>query len=148
MDGVVSLLIVDLLIYHLTFHQSYYPFMRTDKSGTILDKDRHNETTTEIVFAINQLYPSSINISPLTTIHRRILQHSPVRSIYLMMAGSLGFESINWNLLCFHSAYALLQVNNLPTHYAIGKELEQHAPFLQMYFVIHVLFHRTSVLLC
>jgi len=40
MDGVVSLLIIDLLIYHLTYHQSNYPFMRTDESGTILDKDQ------------------------------------------------------------------------------------------------------------
>jgi len=39
-----------------------------------------------------------------------------------MMAGSLGFGSISWNLDCLHSAYALLQANNLLTHYAIGKE--------------------------
>lgn len=39
MDRVVSLLIVDLLIYHLTYYTYNYPFMRTDESGTILDKE-------------------------------------------------------------------------------------------------------------
>jgi len=33
-------------------------------------------------------------------------------------------------LICFHSAFALLQVNNLLTHYATGKELESFTPFL------------------
>jgi len=73
-------------------------------------------------FAINQLSPSSISISPLATIHPRILQHPQVRSNYLMMARSLGFGSISWNLIIgIHSAFALLQANNLLTHYAIGK---------------------------
>jgi len=81
--------------------------------------------TTHIVFAINQLCPSSINISPLTTIHWKPLQRLPIRSENLMMAGSLGFGSISCNLFCFHSAFTLLQSNNLLTHYAIGKELPQ-----------------------
>jgi len=76
--------------------------MRTEiKSGTILGKDFY-DITTNIVFAINQLSPSSINISPLTIILLRILQHSKVRSINnLMMAGSLGFGSINCNFFLF-----------------------------------------------
>lgn len=39
MDRVVSLLTVDLLIYRLMYHRSLPPFMRTDESGTILEKD-------------------------------------------------------------------------------------------------------------
>jgi len=56
---------------------------------------RYYDITTTIVFAINQLSPSSINISPLIIIHLRILLHSQVRSINLMMTGSLGFGSNN-----------------------------------------------------
>jgi len=78
--------------------------------------------TTAIVFAINQLSPSSISISPLTTIQPRILQHPQVRSNYRMMARSLGFGSISRNCINgIHSAFALLQANNLLTPYAIGK---------------------------
>jgi len=46
--------------------------------GAIQVKEPY-ENTTYIVFAINQLSPSSISISPLTTIQPRILQHSPGR---------------------------------------------------------------------
>jgi len=45
MDGVVSLLTIDLLIYRLIYYLSCYPFMRTDESGTILDKENNNTTT-------------------------------------------------------------------------------------------------------
>jgi len=95
MNGVVSLLIIDLLTYHLIYHLSYLSFSEIKSSFcTILIKDI-NDITTTIVFAINQLSPSSINISPLIIIHLRILLHSQVRSINLMMTGSLGFGSNN-----------------------------------------------------
>jgi len=44
MDGVVSLLIIDLLIYHLKYYLSCDPFMRTDESGTILDQEIYAQT--------------------------------------------------------------------------------------------------------
>lgn len=44
---------------------------------SVLIKDR----ATLIAFVVNQLYPGSIGISPLTTTHPRILPHSPVLPI-------------------------------------------------------------------
>jgi len=41
--------------------------------------------TTNIVFAINQLSPSSIGISPLTTIHLRTLQRSIKGTLVLLL---------------------------------------------------------------
>jgi len=114
---------IDLLTYHLT-HHFYYPTLSENPHyiGVAILDGVFNDLTTTIVFAINQLSPSSISISPLATIHPRILQHSQVRSNYLMMAGSLGFGSNSWDsLFSFHTAYALLQAINLLTHYAIGK---------------------------
>jgi hypothetical protein len=49
MDGVVSLWRRDLLASPLIHYLSYYPIMRTDESGTILDKEgslRADNTTT------------------------------------------------------------------------------------------------------
>jgi len=71
--------------------------------------------TTSIVFAENQLFPSSISFLPLTTDHPRFLPQSPVRSSTCFWAGfklsmvrSLGFGlyltkySIK---ICFHYTY-------------------------------------------
>jgi hypothetical protein len=53
-------------------------------------------------FAKNQLSPGTISISHLTTSHRRILQHSPVRSLFntnLDIVRSPGFHGYQ-NLSC------------------------------------------------
>jgi len=94
-------------------------FRKVHITCTILDDFTFN-CTTSIVFAINQLSPSSINISPLIIIHWTLLLQWPIRSIYLMMTGSLGFGSINFNL-SLSLSFTLLKFNNLLTHYAIGK---------------------------
>jgi hypothetical protein len=60
------------------------------------------DITTKIVFAVNQLTPSSIGISPLTKIHPKLLLQLQVRSINQILASSLGFGSnlvdFNWPL--------------------------------------------------
>jgi len=102
MNGVVSLLTIDLIVYCLMNHLSTtFPFLRSARfySERVLYwiKIVYYSLTTTIVFAINQLSPSSISISPLIIIHLRILLHPQVRSIYLMIIRSLGFGSINLN---------------------------------------------------
>jgi len=52
-----------------------------------------NDKTTAIVFAVNQLSPGSIGISPLVIIHPKPLPRLQVRSINLIMTGSPGFGS-------------------------------------------------------
>lgn len=47
--------------------------------------------TTKIVFMVNQLYPNSIGMSPLTITHPRLLPQSQVPPIWVVMAGSSGF---------------------------------------------------------
>jgi len=39
------------------------------------------DRATKIAFVVNQLYPGSIGMYPLTTTHLRILQHSPILPI-------------------------------------------------------------------
>jgi len=79
-----------------------------------------NDKTTAIVFAVNQLCPSSIGICPLVIIHPKPLPRLQVRSINLIMTGSPGFGS-NWlDFLCVHLAFHLTQSIYLLTHYAIG----------------------------
>lgn len=78
------------------------------------------DKTTAIVFVVNQLSPSSLGISPLITIHPWILPHSLVRSINLIVTGSLGFGSNLWNSLLSHGSPLTPLIDSL-THYAIGK---------------------------
>lgn len=44
---------------------------------------RHCRSHTNICFVENQLSRGTIGLSPLSTAHRRIMQHSPVRSIII-----------------------------------------------------------------
>lgn len=86
----------------------------------INDREIGNDKTTAIVFAVNQLCPSSIGIYPLVIIHPKPLPRLQVRSINLIMTGSPGFGS-NWmDFLCVHLAFHLTQSIYLLTHYAIG----------------------------
>lgn len=79
-----------------------------------------NYNTTAIVFAVNQLSPSSIGIFPLTTTYPKLLPQLQVRSINLVVAGSLGFGSNALDFICFHAAFRLTQNIKLLTPYAKG----------------------------
>jgi len=99
------------------FHFAFaYIFSRSGCSRTVLYM-MNIDCTTTIVFMINQLYFSSISISPLIIIHPIALPRKQVRSICkdiiysfnftllffyislhsLMMTGSLNFGSISFN---------------------------------------------------
>jgi len=56
---------------------------------------------------------------PLVTIHPKPLPRLQVRSIHLMMTGSLGFGSNDLDFIVF-TRYYLTQIIYLLTHYAIG----------------------------
>jgi hypothetical protein len=82
-----------------------------------------NDKTTAIVFAVNQLSPSSIGIYPLATTYPKLLPQLQVRSIYLVVAGSPGFGSNGLDFICIHSVFHLTQSKNLLTPYAKGNRL-------------------------
>jgi len=91
-----------------------------DETGAVLHWVYDIDKTTAIVFAVNQLCPSSIGIYPLVIIHPKPLPRQQVRSINLIMTGSPGFGS-NWmDFQCVHLALHLTQSIYLLTHYAIG----------------------------
>ena len=50
-------------------------------TGTRFIEFKLSNRATKIAFVVNQLYPGSIGMSPLTTTHPRILPHSPVMPI-------------------------------------------------------------------
>jgi len=76
--------------------------------------------STSIVFADNQLYASSISISPLTTIHRDLLPQILVQSFTLIMVRSLAFGSNNKNYYYLHYVFILAFIINSLTHNAKG----------------------------
>lgn len=80
----------------------------------------YNNKTTAIVFAVNQLSPSSIGIYPLVITYPKLLPQLQVRSINLVMTGSLGFGSNELDFICIHSVFHLTQSINLLTPYAKG----------------------------
>jgi len=67
---------------------------------------KYNDPTT-IGFVVNQLSPSSIGMYPLVIIHPKPLPRLQVRSIYLMMTGSLGFGSNDLDFIVFTRVEAL-----------------------------------------
>jgi len=71
--NIINLYLIPLWEQTRQNHTSYEGIFWIYGSGTILDKD-YNYTSAYALFAINQLSPSSINISPLTTIHNIFLQ--------------------------------------------------------------------------
>lgn len=95
------------------------------------------ERSTYIDFAENQLFPSLISLSPLSSNHPSILQHTRVRSftvcyhnsLNLFKLRSLGFGFANVNYYCLlllglpslkHLFQLAYTVNSL-THYTKGK---------------------------
>jgi hypothetical protein len=88
-------------------------------TGAVLHRVYHDKTTA-IVFAVNQLSPSSIGIYPLATTHPKLLPQLQVRSINLVVAGSTSFGSNELDFICIHSVFHLTQSINLQTPYAKG----------------------------
>ena len=99
----------------------------------------YQERSTSIDFAENQLFPSLISLSPLSSNHPSILQHTRVRSFTVCYHNSLnlfklrslgfGFASVYWScilVLGLPSLAHLLKlahtVNSL-THYTKGRPL-------------------------
>ena len=106
----VSLLTMKLIPHRLTgnvciwyseFVSIWYRFLRPHRNSA-LPPDYNHYRYASTYFGENQLAPSSIGISPLTTIHPLIFQHQSVRtstwcypSFILTMVRSPGFGSIN-----------------------------------------------------
>ena len=106
----VSLLTMKLIPHRLTgnvciwyseFISIWYRFLRPHRNSA-LPPDYNHYRYASTYFGENQLAPSSIGISPLTTIHPLIFQHQSVRtstwcypSFILTMVRSPGFGSIN-----------------------------------------------------
>jgi len=85
---------IELSPHALTYqiHENQRTFRVQDESGAVLLRVIF-DITTKIVFAVNQLTPSSIGISPLTKIPPKLLLQLQVRSINQILASSLGFGS-------------------------------------------------------
>ena len=95
-------------------------------------------------FGENQLAPSSIGISPLTTAHPPIFQHRSVRastqshrSFTLAMVRSLGFGSINDDMspyqTCFRYGFSVYRLSRAtayesPAHSSTGTRSGVQAP--------------------
>jgi hypothetical protein len=128
----VSLLTMKLIPHRLTgnvciwyseFISIWYRFLRPHRNSA-LPPDYNHYRYASTYFGENQLAPSSIGISPLTTIHPLIFQHQSVRtstwcypSFILDMVRSPGFGSINTDLSpCSDSVSLWLQHSrfNLP----------------------------------
>ena len=106
----VSLLTMKLIPHRLTgnvciwyseFVSIWYRFLRPHRNSA-LPPDYNHYRYASTYFGENQLAPSSIGISPLTTIHPLIFQHQSVRtstwcypSFILTMVRSPGFGSID-----------------------------------------------------
>ena len=118
-DGVVSLLAIELSLNALTYHLHTCPRGGTYKLSEVRMKPVLysigciNDKTTAIVFAVNQLSPSSIGIYPLAITYPKLLPQLQVRSINLVMAGSPGFGSNELDFICIHSVFHLTQSINL-----------------------------------
>ena len=96
-------------------------------------------------FGENQLAPSSIGISPLTTAHPPIFQHRSVRastqshrSFTLAMVRSLGFGSINDDMspyqTCFRYGFSVYRLSRAtayesPAHSSTGTRLDVKSSF-------------------
>jgi len=95
-DGVVSLLVIALRGYNL-IRVYYFIIFRVQFFLVLYHYKSFLPYSTSIVFAVYQLCPNSFGISPLTTIHPRLLLQSQVQPICLIMASSLGFGSNIFN---------------------------------------------------
>ena len=119
----VSLLTMELIPHSLTSKLYIISILSLQRFGTELPARIRNSALplsyniyrcAKTHFGENQLAPSSIGISPLTTIHPLIFQHQSVRSstsyyrsFNLTMVRSLGFGSINSDKTLYSSSLSL-----------------------------------------